>query len=97
MIRSTIELGNCTFARDPLAELGVPQPAKAVKLRRPTWPLPWMLSQDMIVNGVIAALPPPASASVISPKVVCGASPGCRSAATSGLSASNSPVTSLKL
>ena len=71
--------------------------AKATKLRRAACPLPWMLSQLIIVNGASPRSRRRASAAVISPNVVLGALPGCRSCCTSGFSATKSPVTALKL
>ena len=51
----------------------------------------------MTVNGARPCLRRRRSASVIRPNVVRGTAPGSRSWITSGLAASNSPVTSLML
>lgn len=71
--------------------------AKAENTSAATWPLPWMLPQDMIVNGSIPRVRRRTRASVISPNVVAGTAPGARSAWMAGFSASNSPVTGEKL
>jgi hypothetical protein len=42
--------------------------------------LPWMLSQDMTVNGAVPLARRRLNASVRYPKVVLGTAPGCRSA-----------------
>ena len=107
VIRSTIEFGNrtsvSTQAARPFSPVTVSRhvasrsPANAVNTRLAMCPLPWMLSQDMVVNGGSPRARRRASASVISPNVVLGSAPGTRSAATAGFSASNSPVTWWKL
>ena len=97
MIRSTMLFGNSTVVSTYLPSSGSRSVAYATKLRRAACPLPWMLSQLMIVNGGSPRSRRRASASVISPNVVFGGLPGCRSCRTSGLSATNSPVTALML
>ena len=97
VIRSTIELGKGTSRSTQAPSSGSRRPAKAVKLRRATSPLPWMLSHDTTVNGASPRARRRTRASVTSPNVVLGTAPDCRSAATSGAVASNSPVTGEKL
>ncbi len=102
VIRSTIELGKATCSATQSARPASPEAspfnrAYAVKTSAAMWPLPWMLSQDMIVNGTTPRSRRRSSASVTRPKTVCGAAPGCRSATTLGFVASNFPVTGEKL
>ena len=106
VILSTMELGNVTSCSIHSASSGSRNRAYAVNCRRAMSPLPWMLSQDMTVNGRVPAARRRASASTTRPKTVAGgsASPpwaatrACsRSWATAGFWASNSPVAWLKL
>ncbi len=97
MIRSTIEFGKATLAATHSPSSGSRSRAYAVNTSWATCPLPWMLSQHMIVNGSMPRSRRRTSASVIRPKVVAGTAPGARSACTAGLSASNFPVTGEKL
>ena len=102
VMRSTIELGKatCRATQSPSPASSDASPlsrAYAVKTSAAMWPLPWMLSQDMIVNGTTPRSRRRRSASVTSPNTVWGTAPGCRSATTLGLVASNFPVTGEKL
>ncbi len=97
MIRSTIEFGNGTDCATHSPSSGSRSRAKAPNIFAATWPLPWMLSQDMIVNGAIPRSRRRTRASVISPNVVAGGASPRRSAWIAGLSASNSPVTGCTL
>ncbi len=97
VILSTMELGKATFLRTHAPSGGSRSSAKAENIFWATWPLPWMLSQDITVNGGIPRPRLRTSASVINPKTVAGTAPSTRSATIAGLSASNSPVTWSKL
>ncbi len=97
VIRSTIEFGNLTVAATHSPSSASRSRANAVNTSWATCPLPWMLSQDMIVNGSSPRSRRRTRASVTRPNVVAGTAPGSRSACTAGLSPSNLPVTGWKL
>jgi hypothetical protein len=92
VIRSTIESGKLTAVRTQSARSASRSAAKAAKLRRATFPLPGMLSQDMTVKGRTPRSRRRASASTTRPKLVRGAVRCWTSWTTSGASAMKSPV-----
>ena len=92
-----MELGNRTLPSTHSPSSGSRSRANAVKTFSAMWPLPRMLSQDITVNGSMPLDRRRTSASVTRPNVVAGTAAGARSAWTSGLVSSNSPVAGWKL
>ena len=93
VMRSTIELGKRTSRSTQSPSAASRSRANPTNARRATSPLPWMLSQDITVNGGRPRSRRRISASVTRPNTVDGTAPGARSARTAGSSAWNSPVT----
>ena len=89
VMRSTIELGNATFARIQRASSGSASSARPATAFSVTWPLPGMLSQDITVKGARPAARRRFRPATIRPNAVFGRVRDCAASATmSGCAAS---------